>query len=135
MVWVAATSACLGLAAAPAVVFLGSAGATITTTTFAPTAGAHVAQNKANSNFGTDTKLKVAASPTTNAYLKFSVQGLSGTVRKATIRLNTASASTIGFDVRNVANTTWGETTITYANAPPPSTTITGSSGTFGSEQ
>jgi hypothetical protein len=74
------------------------------------------------------------ASPTVGSYIKFSVTGVSGTVVSAALRLYTASDSTQGFAVRNVPDTTWGERTITYANAPSPSSTITGLSGGFTSK-
>jgi hypothetical protein len=109
------------------------AAATVTTQTFTPTADAFVSEGQPNNNFGTSQQLRVDAKPIQKSFLRFAVQGLAGTVTKATLRLNTASSSAVGFDVRNVANNSWGETTITYANAPPPAATITGSSGPFAS--
>jgi hypothetical protein len=125
----------LAFAAIAAGTLLQGAGATITTQTFAPVADAYVNQNKPSTNFGTNPKLKVQASPTLRSYLRFNVQGISGTVTKATLRLNAASGSSAGFDVRGVSNNTWGETTITYANAPAPAATASGSSGTYSAGQ
>ena len=51
------------------------------------------------------------------------------TVVRATLQLLTSSKSTAGFTVHRVASTTWGETTITYANAPPIGDRIGRSSG------
>jgi hypothetical protein len=129
------TVAVLAFAAIAAVTLLQGAGATITTQTLAPVADAYVNKNKPNTNFGTNSKLKVQASPTLRSYLRFNVQGISGTVTRATLRLNAASGSTAGFDVRGVSNNAWGETTITYANAPPTAATASGSSGPYSSGQ
>jgi len=52
-----------------------------------------------------------------NSYLRFNLTGLSGTVTKATLRMYANSASSSGLQAHGVANTTWGEKTITYANA------------------
>ena len=129
------TVAVLAFAAIAAVTLLQGAGATITTQTLAPVADAYVNKNKPNTNFGTNSKLKVQASPTLRSYLRFNVQGISGTVTRARLRLNAASGSTAGFDVRGVSNNAWGETTITYANAPPTAATASGSSGPYSSGQ
>jgi len=52
------------------------------------------------------------------SYLRFDVQGVGGTVSRATLRIYANSASTGGYEIRNVSNNTWGETSITYSNAP-----------------
>jgi fibronectin type 3 domain-containing protein len=119
-----------------AVVTAGSvegARATITTQTFGAVADSFVAENHPNTNYGTNTKLKVEASPIQRAYLRFNLQGLSGTIVRATLRLTSASGSSIGYDVRGVSDNGWGETTVTYANAPTPAGTVTAASGAFGS--
>jgi acid phosphatase type 7 len=56
---------------------------------------------------------------------------LPGPVKSATLRLFANSSSTTGVDVRGVADTTWGEKTITYANMPAMAANVTGSSGPF----
>jgi fibronectin type 3 domain-containing protein len=123
----------VALAAAATAVgaFLAGARAATTTTTFTTVADAYVSQNRATSNFGTANKVRVQDSPIIRTYLRFDVQGLSGTITKATLRLHAASGATIGFDVRSVASSSWGETTITYANAPAPGATAVASSGAF----
>jgi len=123
------------IAAALMTVILGGSaeqvlGAT-TTTTFADIADAYVNQNKATTNFGTAVKLQVRASPIERSYIKFNVQGVSGTIVKATLRLTASSSSSVGFDVRGVADNSWAETGITYNNSPPPAATVTASSGSF----
>lgn len=62
------------------------------------------------------------------SYIRFNVQGLVNPVTRATLRLFSNTTTNIGFDVRTVADNTWGETTITYNNAPPTGSVI-GTSG------
>jgi chitodextrinase len=107
-------------------------GAATTTQTFAPVADSYVSSGSPNTNYGTKTTLRaLASSPAQSSYLRFNVQGLSGGVSRATLRLYTRSSSSVGFDVRAVADTSWGEKTLTYKNAPPFSAKLYGSSGTF----
>ena len=64
--------------------------------------------------------LTIAARPASIGYLRFRVTVPAGqTIARATLQLFASSKSTSGFTVHRVANTTWGETTINYANAPP----------------
>jgi hypothetical protein len=88
------------------------------TLTFAPAADAYVAGDQPSTNYGTATKLRADSSPDVRSYLRFDVEGLVGTVVKATLVTSPTSASTAGYDVRRVSDTTWGERTITYSNAP-----------------
>jgi acid phosphatase type 7 len=124
----AALVAAIVLMAAP--VRLG--GAATTTQTFAVVADSYVSSGSPNTNYGAKPTLRaLASSPVQRSYLRFNVQGLSGGVSQATLRLYTRSSSNVGYDVRAVADTSWGEKTLTYKNAPPVSATISGSSGTF----
>ncbi|MEA2449337.1 MAG: hypothetical protein QOG63_1269, partial [Thermoleophilaceae bacterium] len=82
-------------------------------------ADSSVASDHATTNYGTATKLDIKASPATNAYLRFNVPALGGTVTKATLQLTATANSKKGITVAPVANSTWGETTITWATAPP----------------
>ncbi len=95
-------------------------------------ADGYVRSDAPGSNYGRSTKLNVDASPITRSYLRFSVSGLAGPVTKATLRLYATSSQTKGFDVYGVTDTTWSETGITYANAPPLAVSKTGSSGPVG---
>jgi hypothetical protein len=67
--------------------------------------------------FGTITQIRVDGSPTLVSYLKFNLQGLS-TVSSAKLRIFANSAHSTGFSVRPVVDTSWGETTINFSNAP-----------------
>jgi hypothetical protein len=63
------------------------------------------------------------------SFLRFSVSGLSGAPSRAILRLWANSVQSTGVDVHYVADTTWGEKTITYNNMPAYDTAIAGSSG------
>jgi hypothetical protein len=95
----------------------GAAGAA--TSTFAPVADTYVQADRAGTNFGTATGIRVDGQPVTNGYLRFNVVAPAGeVVTRATLKLFTTSSSASGFTVHRVASTTWGETTTTYSNAP-----------------
>jgi hypothetical protein len=69
-------------------------------------------------NNGTSWKVRVDGSPLVRSYLRFDVQGVSGTVNRVTLRLYANSSSSVGCEVRSVADNNWGELTINYNNAP-----------------
>jgi hypothetical protein len=99
--------------------------------TFNPMADAYVNEGSSTTNYGTATTLRADASPLVRSYLRFNVQGLSGTVTGVTLRIFTNSSSNAGYEVRNVADNTWSEGTINYSNAPAMDN-VTASSGQFG---
>jgi hypothetical protein len=103
--------------------------ATSTSSSFSAVADSYVSASNPNAVYGSGTTLKVEGSPVKNAYVKFVVSGLSGPVTKATLRLYSQSNSSVGFDARFVPDNTWQESTLSYANAPWPSSTVTASSG------
>jgi hypothetical protein len=100
------------------------------TLTFAATADAWVDDSAPTVNNGPSTTLRVDGSPVRRAYLRFVVTGVSGAVTKATLRVYANSSSSTGHQVHGVADTTWGETAITFANAPPFGAAVA-SSGSF----
>lgn len=104
------------------------------TLTFHPTADSYVHESNPTTNYGTAMTLRVDGSPIVTTYLTFSLAGLSGTVERATLRVFANSNSSSGHDVGTVPDTSWGETTITYANAPAYNGVV-GSSGAFASGQ
>jgi hypothetical protein len=61
--------------------------------------------------------------------LRFSVSGLSGAPSQAILRLYANSVQSTGVDVHHVADTTWGEKTITYNTMPAFDAAVAGSSG------
>ncbi len=102
------------------------------TTSFAPSADSFVSASAPNTNYGSSNQLRTDSSPITNSYLRFDIQGLSGTVSKATLRVYSKSKSTAGYKVNIVADTSWGEGSITYKNAPALGSQA-GVSGSFAS--
>jgi acid phosphatase type 7 len=94
-----------------------------------PAADAYVDSANAGTNSGTSTSLRADGSPVVLSYFKFSVSGLSGAPSQAILRLWANSIQSTGVDVHHVADSTWGETTITYNTMPAYDTAITGSSG------
>jgi chitodextrinase len=86
--------------------------------TFNPIADSYVDATVPSTNFGTNVKLRVDTSPVVNSYLRFNPTGLSGSVTGVTLKIFATSALSAGFEVHALADDTWGETTITSANAP-----------------
>ncbi len=70
------------------------------------------------SNYGSSSALRLDGSPDVNAYLKFNVLGVTGTITQATLRLYAQTNSAVGVDVYSVADDSWQEGVITYQSAP-----------------
>ena len=70
-------------------------------------------------------------SPIVRSYLRFNVQGLSGAVTRARLRIFANSASSQGCTASSVSDSTWSESTLNYNNAPPLGSALA-SSGAFG---
>ena len=102
----------------PAATFTNSPAPVSQVLSFNPSADSYVDSGSPSTNYGTQTQLRGDGSPVVRSYLRFNVQGFSGTVARATLRIYTNSASTGGYEIRSVSNNTWGETTITYSNSP-----------------
>ena len=98
------------------------------TFTFISIADSYVEASNPGTNYGSATQIRVDGSPDVHSYLRFNVQGLSGTVTNATLRVYANSSLTGGYDTRGVSDNTWTESAITYNNAPPVGSVI-GSSG------
>jgi len=84
---------------------------------FTPVADSWVDASRPTRNNGTKSQIRADASPVLNTYLRFDVQGVSD-FSSARLRLYFNTAASIGPRVHAVADTGWGETTITFANAP-----------------
>jgi hypothetical protein len=128
---VTASDAAGNSTASDAVVVTTSAGGGGGTTTLTAAADAKVDASLPSTNYAT-AALRVDASPDVRSYVKFDASALTGTVQSATLRIWATSAQSVGFDVYGVANSSWSETAITYANQPSSSISATklGSSGT-----
>jgi hypothetical protein len=91
-------------------------------------ADAHVASTQPNTNFGADTTLLSEASPQQQAvaYVRFDTTGVQRPLlhAKLSFRNPESSLSSGDREVFFVDDTSWGEATITYANAPPLGTSL-----------
>ena len=105
------------------------------TATLGATDDGYVDSSRPTKANGTGAKLQVDARPVQRSYLKFDLSSIDGTVTSAVLRLTATSSSTAGFDVREVADSSWSESTLTYANAPAYSSSIGASVGKFASKQ
>ncbi len=99
--------------------------------TFVAVADTYVNSSSPTSNFGTGTALRADGSPDMRAYIRFNVQNLTGSVSLAILRVYANSSSSAGYSANAVADNSWGETTMTYSNAPTFTTPAVGSSGSF----
>jgi calcineurin-like phosphoesterase family protein/fibronectin type III domain protein len=86
---------------------------------FTPIADSYVNADSPTTNYGSLTTLRIDGSPIVRSYVRFTVQGLSGNVTRATLRVFANSASTSSCVVNGVSDNTWIESTINYNNAPP----------------
>jgi parallel beta-helix repeat protein len=98
--------------------------------TFTPVADAYVDAEKPTTNAGSSLSLRADGSPEMRSYLRFEVTGLSGSVIRARLRLFANTSHSVGYDVREVADNGWEESTITYNDAPPVGGVVA-SSGSF----
>jgi hypothetical protein len=98
---------------------------------FTPIADAYVDAGNPANNYGALTTLRVDGSPLIRSYLRFNVQGMSGTITRATLRVFANSASSQGCSAHSVSNNTWTESTINFSNAPSVGGAL-GSSGSSG---
>jgi cell division septation protein DedD len=105
--------------------------ATPRTSTFTAIADAYVNAGSPTTNYGSSTTLRADASPDLHSYLRFNVQGLNGTVTRATLRVFANTASSLGCIANGVSENTWTESTVNYNNAPSLGSAL-GSSGSFG---
>ena len=104
--------------------------AAATTVTFSPVADAYVIQSAPNANYGSGTSLRIDSSPVSRSYFRFTISGLNGaSVQSALLRVYANSANPAGFSVLALANNTWVENKITYANAPAAGKIINSSKG------
>jgi hypothetical protein len=80
-------------------------------------ADAWVTDRYPNRNHGADSTLRAAPKPLKRTYVRFSVPALEGEVQRAALRIYSVNGAPNGLRVYTTA-TSWGERTITHANAP-----------------
>jgi hypothetical protein len=108
--------------------------AATTSLTFSARADAYVDSSNPANNFGIRRGLKTDAAPVVRSFLRFHVNGTAGSVVGAQLKVYATSANTAGYAVRRANNTAWGETSITYRNAPEAGSVVgTSSAVTKGS--
>jgi hypothetical protein len=131
---IVAALAAIGVMAQPSPARIALAPAAAAQATLGPVADAYVSSATPNSNTGGSTTLRVDGSPTVRSYLRFDLSGITGSITSATLRVRANSSQSTGYSVRTPASpASWGETTITYANAPPIGSSTVGSSGPLSS--
>jgi chitodextrinase len=82
-------------------------------------ADTYVSASSPTTNYGTATTFRMDASPDLHSYLRFQVQGTMGVpITRATLKIYSNTTSSIGVQALGVSNTTWGETTTNFNNAP-----------------
>ncbi len=103
------------------------------TVTVNPVADTYVRSGTgANINYGTATSMNCRKQNSGNQdrqiYIRFDLTSFNANISSAKLRLygkmNNTVNSNVSVDVRDVTNTTWGETTITYANKPAPASAV-----------
>jgi hypothetical protein len=108
-----------------------TASAIVNTFTFIPVADSYVNASSTATNYGSQTTLRADASPDLHSYLRFTVEGLSGNVTRATLRIFANSTSSQGCIINMLGDNSWSEATIDYNNAPSVGSVL-GASGSFG---
>jgi PKD repeat protein len=102
------------------------------TVILSPIADSYVSSSATTTNYGTSTVLRVAGGSTTmRSYLRFDLSKLVGSIQSASLRVMANSSTSLGFSAYGVGDNSWGEKTITYANAPTLAASAAGSSGSI----
>jgi len=96
--------------------------------TLIPVADSYANSGSPTTNYGTATTFRVDGSPIVRSYLRFEVQGLTGRVSRATLRIFANSAASAGVVANSLSDNSWTESTLNYNNAPPVGNAL-GSSG------
>jgi chitodextrinase len=106
-----------------------------TVQTIVAEADASAAEAHPDRNFGGDTSLRVDGTrPVTNAYFRFDLSAVTGSIDGVTLRLYVENGSREGFEVHAVADSSWDESRLTWSNAPSFGPVL-GSSGPVDNEQ
>jgi PKD repeat protein len=100
-------------------------------TAVAPTADTYVSQSSPTKNYGRATSLRVRTNNSSSyrSYFTFTVSGLSQPPQSARLRLQVTDGSSDGGRLHRVPDSTWGETSLTWNNAPPFNPTPVASAG------
>jgi hypothetical protein len=102
-----------------------------TTVSLAPVADSWISSDNPSTNYGTNPTIRTDGSPVSSAYVQFDLSSLSGTVTSAILQIHAGSGSGRGVSIHSVADNSWGETTLTFENAPVPDPTVGASSSGY----
>jgi hypothetical protein len=97
--------------------------------TLVPAADSWVEADLPATNFGAANRLRTDSSPDTKSFLRFDLSDVPDPIQSASLRLTPTISLTAGFEAHAVADTTWTEKGITYANAPDANAAAAGLSG------
>jgi chitodextrinase len=100
-----------------------------TSVAFTPTDDTFAHSDYPNTTHGSLAEFRVDGSPVLRGFLRFDVTGLTAPVTRATLKVYSRTGHSDGFEIRSVSSSGWTEATLTDANAPTPSTTVTAQSG------
>jgi PKD repeat protein len=93
-----------------------------------PVADSYVDVASPGVNYATNPALRLQSANALSGYLRFDLSNVVGSIQSASLSLQQTAGTGAGFSVSGVSDNTWGETTITYTNAPSMGAII-GSSG------
>jgi hypothetical protein len=95
--------------------------------TFIASEDTYIDAGQPDANFGSAASVKVDASPKLDLLLKFAVAGLGDRrILGAKLRLYSTDSSNNGGDFRRVSDTSWGQSTVTWNNAPAGDSVVLG---------
>jgi hypothetical protein len=81
---------------------------------FIPEGDAYVSTAHPDTNYGTAPTLRTDATPRLHSFLRFRLQGLSGRVVRAQLRLWSPTGDLVGYSVHPVSAADWDERSITF---------------------
>jgi hypothetical protein len=87
-------------------------------TVYTPDVDAYVSTAHPQANYGTTPTLRADGTPKIRSYLRFRLDGLSGRVVRAELRLWSRTGDLVGYSVHRVASSRWEERAITSTNGP-----------------
>jgi len=102
---------------------------TVHTVTLTPVADSYVDSSNTTATHGTSAQLRVDGSPLVDAYQRYDLSSVPGTITGLSLKVFATSSSGAGYAVRSVADNTWSESALDWANAPLSGATNVGTSG------
>jgi hypothetical protein len=100
-------------------------------TVYLPEVDAYVSTAHPDANYGTGPTLRTDATPRMHSFLRFRLEGLSGRVEGAQLRLWSPTGDLVGYSVHSVPAAGWDERAITFRHHPATGDVVA-RSGPFG---